>query len=133
MSYYNGWLIQTMPSTPVAPASLEFQQNAIVAANTNLYSGQQQIITWSAGYKEGSVSLPLMTATVAQPWLTFLEACEGPSCVFTFPSGVCSQFPNELTTDGTTPRYFRLKSNTSKWSIKTGQLYSIVFEVREAI
>ena len=128
-----GWLVITMPSTPAAPASLEFTQNAITAASTNPFTGQQQLFSWSSGYKEASVSLVPMYKETAQPWIEFLENCKGSANVFTFPSGVCTTFPNELTTDGTSPRYYRLKSNTAKWSIKTGDLYSIVFEVREAI
>jgi hypothetical protein len=133
MSYYNGWLIVSMPTTPTAPASLEFQQNAITGASTNPFTGQQQIYNWSAGYKEGSVSMPPMDTSDGQNWTAFLESCNGMANVFTFPSGVCSAYPNELTTDGTTPRYFRLKSNSSKWQIKQGGIYSIVFEFREAI
>jgi hypothetical protein len=130
----NTYVTQTMPSVPVAPAGLEFTHNAIVASSTNPFTAQQQVYNWNVNFKECSASYATMTAIQAQAWLTFLESLKGPTCVFTFPAGVCSQFPNELTTDGSAPRYWRLKSNSVKWSVKPGSVYDgITFECREVI
>ena len=133
MSDYNGWLIVDMPIFPGAPAGFEFQHNAIVSVNTNPFTGQQQVYSWGASYKECSVSLQPMTQVQAQPWIVFLEALNGTANVFTFSDTLCALYPNELTTDGTTARYWRMKSSQSKWSIQRGNLYALSFEIREAI
>jgi hypothetical protein len=133
MATYNGWSIVTMPTTPPAPASFEFALDSVTGVTTNPFSGQQQIQDWSASWLEASVSYASMHAAAANAWYWFLLSCKGPACVFTFPTAVCAQFPNELTTDGTTPRYWRLKGNQTKWGVKVGGFYSITFEIREAL
>jgi hypothetical protein len=132
MPTYNGWNVVTIPAVPAAPASLEVVKNALVAANTNPFTGQQQIQDWQAGFYELSVSMQPMSSSAGQAWVTFLTSLEGMAGVFQFPSAICAQFPKELTSDGTTPRYWRLKSNSAKWSIKRGSIYYFVFEIREA-
>jgi len=132
MSTYLGWTVVTIPAFPDYPASLEFQNNPIVAANTNPFTGSQQIQYWSPGYLEASVSIQPMTVDQAQPWIVFLTALQGIANVFQFGAEVCASFPLELTTDGTTPRFWRLKTNATKWSIKPGVLYTVTFEIREA-
>jgi hypothetical protein len=133
MSTYNGWTVQTMPSDPPAPASLEFQWNAITGATTNPFTGQQQIYDWQAHYAEASVSYASMTHTDGSAWAAFFKSLDGTACVFTFPSALCSLYPDEMTVDGTNPRYWRLKGNSIKWTIKPGQIYGVTFEIREAI
>lgn len=126
-----------MPAAP-APARLEWQRNVLTAATQNPFTGQQQIYGWGAPatYLEGSVSLPPMLYTGANgaAWRLFLIQTSGLICVFQFPSALWSIFPDELSTDGgTTGRYFRLKSGSEKWSITTGQMYRLVFDIREAL
>lgn len=134
MPTYNGWTVQTMPTSPAAPAGFEFRHNAIVGVTTNPFTGQQQINDWQASYMEASVSMPKMAAATAQAWVTFLKSLEGPACVFQFPGSVCSGFPLELTTDGSTPRYWRLKPGSpAHWQVGIGPVYSLTFEIREAI
>jgi hypothetical protein len=124
-----------MPTAPIAPASLEFTENAVVGETTGTFTAQQQIYDWNANYMEASVSLPSMTQTQANGtagWVAFFKACKGTACVFTFPPALCVSFPEELTTDGTTARYWRLKGSSVKWSIKAGKIYGVTFECREA-
>jgi hypothetical protein len=133
MSVHLGWTVINIPSVPSFPASIEFQNNPITAANTNPFTGQQQLQYWSAGFMAASVSIQPMTVTQAQPWITFLTQLKGMANVFQFGSEVSTAFPLELTTDGTTPRFWRLKANATKWSIQPGVLYTVTFEIREAI
>jgi hypothetical protein len=130
---YLGWNVITMPTTPVAPKSFEFQPNPLVAVNTNPFTGQQQIQAWGAPFLKGSVSYAPMKFATAQPWVTFLNDLQGMTNVFQFPTSTTSLYPLELTSDGTTPQYFRLSTNDSKWSIQEGSIYSFTFEFRLAI
>jgi hypothetical protein len=112
---------------------MEFKSNDLVAVTTNPFTGQQTVQDWQATYLEASVSMPKMSSTSASSWVTFLRALKGPLCVFVFPTALCAAFPNELTTDGSTPRYFRLKPGSQPhWQIGIGPTYSITFEIREA-
>jgi hypothetical protein len=104
----------------------------MVASNTSPFTGQMQLQSWSTGYIEGSVSYQPMDFADAQPWLEFFNALNGMANVFTFPSAVCTAFPLEFTTDGTTARHFRLKSNSSKWSVSRGKIYTFGMDIREA-
>jgi hypothetical protein len=134
MGTYNGWPVQTIPTTPSAPASFEIGPLAIVGANTNPFTGQQQIQDWGTGYWEASVILPTMTQSQAQPWIEFFQALRGMAGVFQFGSAVCEKFPLELMAGSPpSPRYWRLKQNSVKWSIKPGPFYNLTFEIREAI
>ena len=82
---------------------------------------------------ESSVSLPNMDKATAVDWVRFLKDLKGTAGVFQFGSAVCAAFPESLTTNGTTPRYWRLKTNQGKWAIHLAQIYSITFEIREAL
>ena len=127
-----GGALVTMPSSPW-PKSLEIQSVHLAAANTNPFTGQQQTQDWGGDYMELSVSMASMSKTTAQIWITFLKSCAGIVNVFQFPSAIAAAFPESLTTDGTTQRYWRLKANEIKWSIKPGQVYTgLTFEIREA-
>lgn len=125
-----GRTVVTMPTSPIGPAGLEFQDNAIAGLVTNPFTGQVQVYDWAADYFEASYSLPPLTSTQGQLWAAFIMSCKGPVCVFTFPSAVCTQFPNECTSDGTNARYWQLKGNP-KWTIKNGAIYGLTFECRE--
>ena len=132
MSTYNGWLIVTMPTTPM-PATMEAAYIPIAAANTNPFTGQQQVQSWGTQYQELSVSFPPMAQSDAQAWIAFLKSCNGIANVFLFPSAFAAAFPESLTTDGTSQPYWRLKENQSKWSVRRASIYGLTFEVREAI
>lgn len=123
-----------MPAYPPAPASFEWRKRALVAANPNPFNGREQVFAWSANpYFVGSVLMPTMTFANAQNWTNFITACNGPVNTFAFGTAACAAFPYELTTDGTTPRLFRLSSNEVSWSIILGKFYSLTFEIREAL
>jgi hypothetical protein len=130
MSTFNGWTVVAIPTTPVFPASFEFQDNALVAANENPFTGQQQIQNWGTGYMTASVSYAPMTATTAAPWKTFLNSLNGMACVFQFQSAVMTAYPELNGTQGN--GYWRLKTNYPKWEVKEGSIYSFTFEIREA-
>jgi len=74
-----------------------------------------------------------MSKANGQIWAAFFAACNGTDSVFKLPAGWCANYPVELTTDGTTPRYWRLRSNQVHWTIKIGKIYGITFELREAM
>jgi len=131
MSTYNGWTIVTMPSTPW-PAGVEFATNDIVASSTNPFTGAQQIQDWNARYMEGSISMQPLTQAQAADWVAFLKSCRGTKNVFQFPAGLAAAFPESFTSDGTAQRYWRLKTNQTRWSIKRASIYGITFEIREA-
>jgi hypothetical protein len=136
MPTYNGWNVVEMPDDPPAPQSFDpFTLNAIVASNTNPFTGQQQIQDWGTGFVEASVVYPTMKQSQAQAWIAFFQALRGMAGVFQFPSAVCTQFPLEMLTGSppTTPRYWRLKENSVHWGIKPGPFYSLTFDIREAI
>jgi hypothetical protein len=127
------WTTQTMPTDPIAPASFEFQHNAIVASSTNPFNAKQQMFNWNAAYKECSVSYASMTISQGQTWAVFLESLNGQLDVFRFSDALIAVYVNELTTDGSTPRYWRLKTNQVKWSVKEGSVYGVSFELREVV
>lgn len=133
MPTYLGWNVVALPTTPPAPASIEFARNDIAGAITNPFTAQQQIYDWQAGWWEASVSYAEMTKANAQAWVTFLRDLKGMNGVFQFSATLCAQFTQELTTDGTTPRYFRLKQNQTKWHVRPGIFYAVTFEIREAL
>jgi hypothetical protein len=132
MSWGGGGTLISMPSTPW-PKSVEFQRNHLAAANTNPFTAQQQTQDWGVDYMEASISLPPMTQSKATPWITFLQSLNGIVNVFQFPAGLAAQYPESFTSDGTNQRYWRLKSNTTSWSIKPVSIYGLTFEIREAI
>lgn len=135
MPLYNGWNVITIPGTPPAPASIEFSVVDIVSGNVSPFTGQMQVYQWGATYMEAMVYMPPMTDTDAQEWLAFLRALQGIANVFQFTSAFAAKYPESITagTSPPQPRYWRLKSNTRKWSINDSRLYGISFEIREAI
>ena len=131
-STYLGRTIFAMPTVPSAPASMEFQLNAITAVNSNPFTGAQQIQNWSPGFYYCSLSYAAMTAAQAQPWVTFLTNLNGQANVFAFSTAMQTSFPIE--TMGVQGNgYWNLKTNSQKWSIHEGQIYSVTFEARETI
>jgi len=131
MPYGGGGSVVTMPTTPW-PKSMEFRRNRMAAANTNPFSGQQQIQDWGAEYMDGSISYASLTQAQATAIIAFLKSCNGIVNVFQFPSALAAKYPESLTSDGTAQRYWRLKSNTTDWSVRIGSVYTINYEIREA-
>ena len=139
MSTYLGWNVVTLPAlttavgTSVVPASIEPLVSQRVSASTNTFTDQQQTYNWGVGACELSVSMGAMTLAQGQAFAAFFKSCNGTSCVFQMWASLCAIFPAELTTDGSTPRYWRLKTNKPHWTIKEGKIYGVTFEVREAL
>jgi hypothetical protein len=126
-----------MPSVPVgangfAPSGLEFAYTSIASQNVNPFNAQQQVYDWLANWWEASVSLPPMRESDAESWITFFAALDGPVNYFVFPTALCTKYPKQLTTDGTTPRNWCLKGGPVHHAIKPGSIYSFTFEIREA-
>src|SRR3954462_9195353 len=133
MSYSGAGSVITMPSTPAGPSAIEVVLVDVVALHRNPFTGAQLTQDWQARWKELSVSVPAMSDTDAQPWLTFLAALKGTRNVFQFPSAVVTRYP--LTLQGGSPPealYWRLKAKQRKYSIDPDRFYRIQFEVLEA-
>lgn len=129
MPYGGGGSVIAMPSTPW-PKSLEIKAIRLAAANTNPFTGQQQIQDWGVNVQGISVSLPSLTQAAVAAWVTFLLALDGIVNVFQFPSAVVSAFPESLASGV----YYRLKANSVSWIIVPGKIYkSLTFEARIAI
>jgi hypothetical protein len=128
MPTYNGWTVVTIPALPV-PKTIEPVYNSTVAATTNPFNAKQQIHDWQANYAEMKVTMPPMNATDGMTWAQFLISCNGPASVFTLPTAVVALLPTGIVPGG----YWRLKTNTVRWSVNEGLIYQLEFELREAI
>lgn len=128
MPTYNGWNVVTMPTSPSA-RSIDFTTNQIVALSASPFTGQQQVQDWQAGWMEAQISLPPLTATQAAAWVSFLVACRGQASVFQLPTFLAAFVPAGAVPGG----YWRLKTNSNKFSIGEAILYGFSFEIREAI
>jgi hypothetical protein len=82
MPTFNGWNIISLPTTPSAPASVEFTPMDIVAMSVSPFTGQQQVQDWQQGWLEASVSYPPLTQAQARPWVAFLKGLRGQANVF---------------------------------------------------
>jgi hypothetical protein len=123
-----------MPAAPIAPQNIEFAKNGIAGGTTNPFNAQQQVQDWSASWYEASVSIPAMNLTNGQLWAAFITALDGIANVFQFSTALCTLMPVELTSDGTTPRFWCLKPpGRVQWHVKPGMIYSLTFEIREAL
>ena len=133
MPTYQGRNVVTIPSYPPAPAEYEFAFNYISGQNISPFSGVQQVYDWQAKVFEASVSLPFMVTSVGSLWEQFIRALDGVTGVFQFGAAICAAYPDELTSDGTTPRYWCLKGNKVQWTRKLGGFVSCTFEIREVL
>lgn len=129
MPTYNSWNIVSMPSSP-APKSVEFTTNSIVAVSNNPFTGQQQIQDWNASFLEASVTMPAMSETAAQAWVSFLLACKGQAGVFQLAN---TAFAGRVPAGTVAGGYWRLKNNVNKWSVTDAMIYGLQFDIREAI
>lgn len=82
MSTFNGRTIVTMPSTPAAPASIEWSATDFVAASESPFTRQQQIQDWQGSLLEGIASMPPLTHVQAQSWIAWLMGLRGIAGVF---------------------------------------------------
>lgn len=139
MPTYSGWNVIAIPAAPAAPAAFEVELVSSVAMNRNPFTGSQQTQGWIgsggqvAKWKELSVTMPALTYAQAQAWTAFLDQLEGVANVFQFGSAVCAAYPGELM--GGSPAaalYWRLRSNSRKYSIPEDRCYRIQFEVMQA-
>jgi hypothetical protein len=82
MPTFNGWNIISLPTTPSAPATIDFTATDIVAMSISPFTGQQQVQDWQQGMLEASVSYPPLTHVQAQTWIAFLMGLRGQANVF---------------------------------------------------
>ncbi len=82
MIILNGWDLIAMPTSPPAPASIEYTAQDTVATSVSPFTGQAQIQDWQASYLEASVSMPPLTHVQAQSWIAFLMILRGQAKVF---------------------------------------------------
>jgi hypothetical protein len=129
MATFNAWPVVVMPDTP-APASIQPVFTQIVGASVNPFTGQQQVFDWQASYMELSVTMPAMSQLEAQPWVDFLISCRGMASVFQIANSTwLGLIPATANVNG----YWRLKSNSVKWSVNEALLVGLEFQIREAI
>lgn len=117
----------TIPPTPVAPSSIDFTTSYAVAISLSPFSNAQQIYDWNSSLMECSVAWPAMSPATAGAWITFLQALKGPVNYFAFTSAFTAEYAASLGS-----RFWRLKTNTVKWTVMPNRYYSISFEIREA-
>lgn len=115
-----------MPTTPAAPASFEFLKPEIAAANTSIFTGQQQVQDWGAGPREVSFAMPAMTKATAAAWLTFVSDLKGMVNYFVFGTSFTTAY-TELAGIN-----WRLKTNGVKVSVGSDRMYRMSFDCREA-
>jgi hypothetical protein len=79
---FNGLTVISTPASP-APSSLEFTTTDFNAANSNPFTGSQQIYDWQGSLVSMSVQLPPMTADGGgDDWAAFLMQAKGMSNAF---------------------------------------------------
>lgn len=79
---FNGINVISTPTTP-APSSLDFTLTDFNAANSNPFTGSQQINDWQSSLVSMSVQLPPMTADGGgDDWAAFLMQAKGMSNAF---------------------------------------------------
>lgn len=128
MSTYLGWTVVPMPSAPAAPASIEFSVFDPVAISKSPFTGQQQVQRWGFSWMEASVSMPPLTKAQAQAWVQWLRDLNGMANVFQFGTAFDVAYNESVKS-----KYWRLKSNTRKWSISEARMYGIQFDIQEAL
>ena len=118
-----------MPTSPPAPASIEFSTTSAVAVSTSPFTGQQQVQDWGGRWMEAVITLPALTYDQAQTWVQWLRDVNGVAGVFQlFGSAFQTKYAGDVGT-----RYWRFQENTRSWSITEARVYGITFKVREAL
>lgn len=134
MPTYNGWEVITMPGTPPAPASVEFEVVDIAAMNISPFNNKQQVYDWNASFMRATVHLPPLSDSEAQEWISFLRNLKGVVNVFQFTAAFCNAYPASLTSESPAQdRYWRLAANARGWSLTEARTYGITFECVEAM
>jgi hypothetical protein len=82
MPTFNGWNIISLPTTPSAPATIDFTATDIISLSVSPFTGQQQVQDWQQGWLEASVSYPPLTHVQAQAWIAFQMGLRGQANVF---------------------------------------------------
>ena len=124
MPTYEGRNIVVIPASPPAPAHIEITQVDATAMNRSPFTGQQQVQNWGATWMEAVVTMPTLTYSQAQLWISFLRQLNGQACVFQFTAAFVAAYPE--IGSGT---YWCLKSPGRKWSLNPGKLYGMSFEI----
>lgn len=134
MATHLGWNIVFVPAFPPAPTSFELSQIDMVAMNISPFTGEQQVQVWpgaspgtAATRMEGSVTMPNMKQPDAENWIQFLRDLQGQGGVFQWGAACQAAFPE------IGARFWRLKSNTRKWSVVPGFIYAMRFDIMEAL
>lgn len=109
--------------------SLDVSIVSITAANTSPFTGQQQVYDWQSQFLEYRVNMPPMPYAQFQNWTAFLKSLNGQANVFAFGSTLTAAYPNDFPSGA----YWRLIENTVKYTINENHLYSLSFDVRQAI
>lgn len=121
-----------MPSTPPAPASIDFIDNSACGMTSSPFTGQQTTYFWGYLPMNLTVSMPPMPYAVAQAWATFFQSLQGQNNVFQFTASFVSAYANDIGASITTT-YWRLKSNARKYSVSEMRMYGFTFECVEAL
>jgi hypothetical protein len=82
MPTFNVWNIISLPTTPSAPATIDFTATDIAAVSISPFTGQQQVQDWQQGWQEWSVSMPPLPPASARAWVAFLKGLRGQVNVF---------------------------------------------------
>lgn len=68
---FNNQNIIALPSSP-SPQTVEWTATSITTANTNPFTGSQQVIDWQTSYLEATIQMPPMPDALARQWVAFL-------------------------------------------------------------
>lgn len=82
MSTVFGRTLVLLPSSPAAPASIEYRANPVTAGTVMPFTLQQQVYDWQQGIMEWSVMWPPLDQNQAAEFEGFILACHGLSNVF---------------------------------------------------
>jgi hypothetical protein len=82
MPIYNGWTILNPPSYPPCPCSIEWGASDLAGAVTNPFTGQMQVQSWGAGFREISVSYQPLNNSQALAMAAWLESLQGMTNIF---------------------------------------------------
>src|SRR5690348_13565663 len=77
-----GWTLVSKPSTPSAPASIEWNPQDTVGMTTNPFTLQQQTYDWQSSCFEGTAIMPPIDQDTALAWEAFLLGLRGTKNVF---------------------------------------------------
>ena len=123
-----------IPAYPPAPEAIEFTLVSASGMVRSPFSGSQQVLDWGSEWLEANVQLPPMLLADANNWLAFLQALHGPVNTFQFSSAFVAAYP--LFLKGGSPLaslYWRLKSNSAKYSLNHQRVFGFQFEILQVL